>query len=73
MEMSNPTGARLRELRQRAGLTMDEMADAIGVTWSAWVKYERGERVPRDEIKVRIAEYFGVPVESIFFAGGVYK
>ena len=30
-------------------------------------QYESGARVPRDEIKVRIAKYYGVSVESLFF------
>jgi putative transcriptional regulator len=30
--------------------------------------YERGERIPRDQIKKRIAQYFGQSVEEIFFA-----
>lgn len=28
----------------------------------------RGERIPRDQIKKRIAQYFGQSVEEIFFA-----
>lgn len=28
--------------------------------------YERGERVPRDDLKMRIAKYFGVSVQEIF-------
>lgn len=28
--------------------------------------YERGERIPRDQIKKRIAQYFGQSVEEIF-------
>ena len=30
--------------------------------------YERGERIPRDQVKKRIAHYFGKTVEEIFFA-----
>jgi len=29
--------------------------------------YERDERIPRDEVKVRIAKYYGVSVYSLFF------
>ena len=52
----------------RGDRTQEELAEAIGVTKSAWAMYERGERTPRDEIKVKIAEYFGMTVEELFFA-----
>ena len=45
-----------------------EIAESIGVSESAYIKYERGERVPRDSIKRKIADFFGVSVEYIFFA-----
>lgn len=59
------TGAKLRELR--GNKTQQETADAIGITKSALAMYERDERVPRDEVKVRIANYYGVSIVSLFF------
>ena len=56
----------LRELR--GGKTQEEIAKDIGITKSAWAMYERGERIPRDEVKVKIAKYFGRTVEELFFA-----
>lgn len=58
-------GERLRALRgdASAGAT----ASAIGVSASALFMYERGERVPRDEIKIKIADYYGTTVEAIFY------
>ena len=43
------------------------MAQEVGVTKSAWAMYERNERVPRDEVKVRIANHFHRTVQEIFF------
>jgi DNA-binding XRE family transcriptional regulator len=63
---SEKIGARLRELR--GDRSQKEIADAIGVTDMAISLYENGERIPRDEIKRAIAKYFGVTVESIFYA-----
>lgn len=51
----------------RGSQSQSEIAAAIGITKSAWAMYERGERVPRDEIKYRIARYFGRTVDEIFF------
>lgn len=58
-------GERIRELRGKR--TKREVANALGVSVSSYVKYERGERTPRDAVKRRMAEYFGVTVSSIFF------
>lgn len=57
---------RLLSLRGRK--TREEVAKAVGVSVSAMSMYETGERIPRDEIKVRLAEYYGASVEAIFYA-----
>ena len=36
-------------------------------TKSSYAMYERDERVPRDEVKVRISNFFGVSVQELFF------
>lgn len=59
------TGAKLKELR--GSKTQQEVADGIGITKSALAMYERNERIPRDEVKVRIANYYGVSISSLFF------
>ncbi len=64
-------GAKLRELR--GSKTKEEVANAIDVTYSSYSKYEREERIPRDEVKMRIAAYYNTTVQSIFFAGSEHK
>lgn len=51
----------------RGNNSQDEIARQIGITKSSWAMYERGERVPRDEIKIKIANFFGKTVQEIFF------
>jgi transcriptional regulator with XRE-family HTH domain len=58
-------GKALRELRGTR--TLENVAEAIDVSTSALAMYETGQRIPRDEIKIRIAKYYGVPVEPIFY------
>lgn len=58
-------GERLRTLRDTK--TQKEVGDAIGVTAMAISLYERGERVPNDDVKVALARYFNSTVEAIFF------
>lgn len=65
------TGAKLKELRGTK--TQQEAADGIGITKSALAMYERDERIPRDEVKVRIANYYGVSVLFLFFNGSEHK
>ena len=60
-------GNRIKGLRESRKETMMDLSRAIGTSESAIGMYESGQRVPRDEIKIRIAEHFTVPVESIFF------
>lgn len=60
------TGAKLRALR--GDKTQKKVAEDLGITKSALAMYERDERVPRDEIKVRIAEYYGETVQFLFFS-----
>ena len=51
----------------------EEVAAALGLSLSAICMYETGQRVPRDEIKIALADYYGTTVEAIFFNGGVTK
>ena len=43
------------------------VAEATGISISALTMYELGQRIPRDEIKVRLANYYGRTVQSLFF------
>lgn len=58
-------GATLVQLR--GNRTQQEVAAANNITVSAVGMYERGERIPRDEIKIRLARYYQRSVEEIFF------
>lgn len=58
-------GEKLRELRGER--TQEEMARELKITKSSLAMYERNERIPRDEVKIRIAEFFGKTVQEIFF------
>ncbi|WP_060803401.1 helix-turn-helix domain-containing protein [Negativicoccus succinicivorans] len=56
----------------RAEKTQREVAEAVGISISALAMYESGQRIPRDEVKVRLARYFGASIEEIFFARNVH-
>jgi transcriptional regulator with XRE-family HTH domain len=58
-------GERLSNLRKNK--SQERVANEVGISVSALSMYEQGNRVPRDEIKVKLAAYFGVTVEELFF------
>lgn len=62
---------RLVELR--GDKSREEVAKAIGVSKSAIAMYETGERIPRDPIKLKIADYYGKTVQEIFFTREVHE
>ena len=64
-------GEKLKSLR--GNKTQDEMAKALGITKSSYAMYERDQRVPRDEVKVRICNFFNVSVEDLFFSNIEHK
>lgn len=57
-----------RLIALRGNLTQEQVAKALGVCTSAIGMYERGERMPRDEIKTEIAKLYDTTVQEIFFA-----
>lgn len=60
-------GQKLRELRG-VFRTQEEVAAAVGIDRATLSRYENGQQIPSDEVKLALARYYGQPVESIFFA-----
>jgi len=56
---------RLKELR--GVRTQEEVAEATGITISAISMYECAQRVPRDEIKKKLSDYYDETIQAIFF------
>lgn len=59
-------GKRLVKLRGKK--SQEEVAKALNISVSALSMYERGERIPRDNIKIRISAYYKKPIHRIFYA-----
>ncbi len=64
-------GKKLRELR--GVKSIKTVADNNGISVSALSMYECGVRIPRDEIKIRLASYYGTTVEELFFAKNIHE
>ena len=57
--------ARLREAR--GDIPRAKVCHDLGIGISTLSMYETGQRVPRDEIKKRLAKYYGVSIQALFF------
>ena len=60
-------------VKLRGTRTQEEIANAIGISISAIGMYETGQRDPRDEIKVKLANFYNVSIESLFFDNNVHS
>ena len=64
-------GKRLRKLR--GDRSAKSVAEALGISESALLMFERGERTPRDDTKCKISDFYGVSVQELFFANKQHK
>jgi transcriptional regulator with XRE-family HTH domain len=58
-------GARLRQLREAAGLTQAQLAEAVGLFQPNVARYEAGERMPSYALACLMADALGVPVDAL--------
>lgn len=70
MEKGFSASKKLKELRQLKNVSLYVAATSCGITPQALTQYESGARVPRDEIKISLAKYYGVTVGQLFFGEG---
>jgi transcriptional regulator with XRE-family HTH domain len=62
---SGRLGVRVRDLRKDRGLTLEELAEASGVSRAMISKLERGEKNPTLVIAARLAEGLGVSLSRL--------
>ncbi len=53
--------------RKAAGLTQEDLAAAIGVTRQTIISIEKGNYVPSVLLAIKIADFFKVSVEEVFY------
>ena len=58
-------GERLRT--HRGEKSREEVSSACDISVSALAMYETGQRVPRDEIKCKLASYYNTSIEALFY------
>lgn len=63
--MKKKIGERLAKLR--GTLPRKKVCEDLGIPISTLQSYENGDRIPRDEKKILIADYYHRTVQEIFF------
>ncbi len=63
--MNNELGKRIKLLREEKELSQLELAKILNISNSTLSQYEAGNRVPGDDIKKKIANYFNVSVDFL--------
>ena len=58
-------GERIRDLRKKAGLTQEQLAETLGVTAGAVYKWESGVATPELNLIAEMADLFGVSFDAI--------
>ena len=58
---------RLIELRNKQQLSQQDVATAVRTSQSMIARIEAGERCPRTPLKIRLAKFFNVTVEWLFY------
>lgn len=61
---SGRVAARIRALRDKRGMTVDDLADKIGIEPSTLYGYESGSRKPDPDLYPKFAEAFGISVTA---------
>lgn len=62
---------RIQELRSEKGLTQQDLAESVDVTRATIIALEKGSYNPSLELAFRLAKFFKVGIEKLFFEKGV--
>ena len=57
---------RVRERRQRLGLTQEDLARAVGVSRQSIISIERGRYIPSLPLALKMAAIFGCSTDELF-------
>lgn len=63
----------LKEYRIKAGKLQKEVAAALGIDRSRYVKWENGKAEPPFDMTVKMAEYFGISVDELLGRATTYE
>lgn len=59
----NNFGDKLKRLRHKNNLSLEEVALDLGLNYRTYLSYEHGERKPRIDVAFLISKYYGVSLD----------
>ena len=59
-------GSKIKELRKARGITQDQLAASIGISFQAVSKWENGIALPDIALAPKLAAYFSVSMDELF-------
>jgi len=62
----------LKKARTEKQLTQKEASDSIGISYSMLSKMELGLKTPSKETMLKVANFYGKTIDSLFFADSVH-
>lgn len=65
-EVHQAWGQRIRRLRRDRDLTVNELAEKVGITRQYLHALERGQYAPSEAVRLKIAEALGAELAEIF-------
>lgn len=64
---------RIQELRYEKNITQQDLADAVDVTRATIIALEKGSYNPSLELAFRLAKFFKMDIEEIFYERGMRR
>lgn len=64
---------RLRNLRKDRGLKQEDVANALNIQRTTYVKYEKNGIQPPNDMVVKLAEFYGVTTDYLFGLTNIAK
>ncbi len=64
--MTNEFSRRLRQLREKRGISRRVLAELCGLSGKSISRYERGERTPSMADVEKLADFFGVSIDFLW-------
>lgn len=63
--MAPDFGENMKAIREKRGMTLEEMASFLGTTKQALSRYERGERTPKITLAAKYAKLLNIDLEDL--------
>ena len=59
-------GSKIKSLRKQRGLTQEQLAEAVGISFQSISKWENGIALPDITLTPALASYFGITMDELF-------